>query len=921
MPHPHPPADSDLPCALNTRRPLACVCCGRADAKKEETPTDPAQVAAADLDAALSLIGRGVAQNEARFVHRAVSKIVKMRRHLSADALKAAIAKQFADGACLPRAWPRRQSGGLVSALRPLARAATARSRLARVAFAPVRAAPFLQTCGAADNTTGAALVAYLSGEAPMETGAAVAAAAATSGFEAELYLHMLTIINLIDASKPAEVGVPAPCARLAALLRPVFCRGRAALIMLLPACRRGPTRRSRARRRSWTNCGPSSTAQASAMRCVARRSHHAVHEPLARGHDGHERTYPPTPASASRSLRQPRAGLPAALLKRGRGPVPCSRFRLQIAAKAYFYFARAHELHGASRSIRGDLHAALRTATLRADEPAQAVLMNALLRNYLEDNLVDQAQRLVSKTVWPESAGNSEASRFLYYLGRIKAIQLDYSEANTNLELAIRKAPKGAVGFLQVVRIVAGARASRDKEPRETEAETGPARAICAASVFACCPAVRPALCCSARRPDCIFFCCGSAPCAGVVLQANKLGVIVQMLLGEIPDRDIFRQKDLRRSLAPYFKLTQGDAPRPAARAPAPFAQGYLPCGSRVAPAPLRFQHTQGAGRGVLGVAGLPPAGFLFLELKFLFCSRPRRQPQQVQRRGQGARGDLHPGQKLHIDSAVSAGPAAFGRCVPSKGHIYYMRLESEKLDCEAMAHTSAVLALNAVLFAPFFFGVSWPAPCPPALPKQPAAQRHQDGGPDGQRQLLAAVARRRGDKAGPGQRGGRRVHCRQGRARRRRRRHHQPPGQVCHLERGDGHLLVHGAARRLPPAHQLLPVPTQRPRQVDALPAKRLPALPRGPRGTFTRVCVCVCVLVLLVLRCGRCRGEEGGVAPRSAAPVLAVSCRGHGLRAPPHARGSAGTSDALLTLRAAPAPTLPCTLHAAATQEPGG
>jgi len=114
---------------------------------------------------------------------------------------------------------------------------------------------------------------------------------------------------------------------------------------------------------------------------------------------------------------------------------------------------------------------------------------MNALLRNYLEDNLVDQAQRLVSKTVWPESAGNSEAARFLYYLGRIKAIQLDYSEANTNLELAIRKAPKSAVGFLQV---------------------------------------------------------------------ANKLGVIVQMLLGEIPDRDIFRQKDLRRSLAPYFKLTQ---------------------------------------------------------------------------------------------------------------------------------------------------------------------------------------------------------------------------------------------------------------------------------------------------------------------------------------------------------------------------
>jgi len=39
---------------------------------------------------------------------------------------------------------------------------------------------------------------------------------------------------------------------------------------------------------------------------------------------------------------------------------------------------------------------------------------------------------------------------------------------------------------------------------------------------------------------------------------QATKLAVIVKMLLGEIPERDIFRQPKLERSLKPYFQLTQ---------------------------------------------------------------------------------------------------------------------------------------------------------------------------------------------------------------------------------------------------------------------------------------------------------------------------------------------------------------------------
>jgi hypothetical protein len=39
---------------------------------------------------------------------------------------------------------------------------------------------------------------------------------------------------------------------------------------------------------------------------------------------------------------------------------------------------------------------------------------------------------------------------------------------------------------------------------------------------------------------------------------QANKLLVITQLLMGEIPERALFRQPDLSRSLRPYLALTQ---------------------------------------------------------------------------------------------------------------------------------------------------------------------------------------------------------------------------------------------------------------------------------------------------------------------------------------------------------------------------
>ncbi|KAK9765901.1 26S proteasome non-ATPase regulatory subunit [Basidiobolus ranarum] len=162
-----------------------------------------------------------------------------------------------------------------------------------------------------------------------------------------------------------------------------------------------------------------------------------------------------------------------------------------QIAARIYFYHSRAYELTDRLAEIRPKLLAAQRTATLRRDDDCQATLLNLLLRNYFHYNLYDQADKLVTKTTFPESAGNNQFARYMYYLGRIKALQLDYSSSHAHLLQAIRKAPQNVItaGFQQTV---------------------------------------------------------------------HKLAIIVQLLMGEIPERSIFRQPVLRKALIPYLHITQ---------------------------------------------------------------------------------------------------------------------------------------------------------------------------------------------------------------------------------------------------------------------------------------------------------------------------------------------------------------------------
>ncbi|KAK3384990.1 proteasome regulatory subunit C-terminal-domain-containing protein [Podospora didyma] len=169
------------------------------------------------------------------------------------------------------------------------------------------------------------------------------------------------------------------------------------------------------------------------------------------------------------------------------------------LSAKVYFYYSLFSEQmaplppspQSLIMSIRPTLLAALRTAVLRKDVDTQASVIVLLLRSYLLTSHIAQADLLVSHTQFPENAANNQVARFLYYLGRTRAIQLRYTEAHEHLTAATRKAPSSAcaLGFSQT---------------------------------------------------------------------ATKLLLVVELLMGDIPDRATFRQPAMESTLHPYFLLVQ---------------------------------------------------------------------------------------------------------------------------------------------------------------------------------------------------------------------------------------------------------------------------------------------------------------------------------------------------------------------------
>jgi 26S proteasome regulatory subunit N3 len=169
------------------------------------------------------------------------------------------------------------------------------------------------------------------------------------------------------------------------------------------------------------------------------------------------------------------------------------------LSARVYFYYSLFFEqLSPLPPSpmapvigIRQNLLAALRTSVLRKDQDTQATVTTLLLRNYLSTSHITQADLLISHSPFPPAASNNQVARYLYYMGRIRAIQLSYSEAHDHLISATRKSPSthSAGGFYQA---------------------------------------------------------------------STKLLIIVELLMGDIPDRATFRQPSLERALEPYLQLIQ---------------------------------------------------------------------------------------------------------------------------------------------------------------------------------------------------------------------------------------------------------------------------------------------------------------------------------------------------------------------------
>eukprot|EP00798_Chlamydomonas_sp_ICE-L_P009324 gene9324-16457_t len=119
------------------------------------------------------------------------------------------------------------------------------------------------------------------------------------------------------------------------------------------------------------------------------------------------------------------------------------------IASRIHFYYSWAHESTGNLADIRSTLLGLHRTAVLHHNSVGQETLMNLLLRNYLHYGLYDQAEKFRSKAQKAEAfRSHQQYCRYLFYLGRIRTIQLEYTDAKESLQQAARKAPSVAHGF-----------------------------------------------------------------------------------------------------------------------------------------------------------------------------------------------------------------------------------------------------------------------------------------------------------------------------------------------------------------------------------------------------------------------------------------------------------------------------------------
>jgi 26S proteasome regulatory subunit N3 len=123
------------------------------------------------------------------------------------------------------------------------------------------------------------------------------------------------------------------------------------------------------------------------------------------------------------------------------------------LRSKVFYLISLVAEKSGRYNEIIDDLIQSYRKACLDLDELTQVTLINCIVRYYLKNNAVEQARNFLSKVKFHENVSTHEDSRYLFYLGRIDSIQMNYSDAFKNLTNSLRKAPeKTADGFKIIV-------------------------------------------------------------------------------------------------------------------------------------------------------------------------------------------------------------------------------------------------------------------------------------------------------------------------------------------------------------------------------------------------------------------------------------------------------------------------------------
>ena len=123
------------------------------------------------------------------------------------------------------------------------------------------------------------------------------------------------------------------------------------------------------------------------------------------------------------------------------------------LKAKAFYYLAFISEKLNIQDQIINELQEAYRTACIEIDSISQVTLINCIIRYYLNNKNIEMARSFISKTKYIENISPYEDARYLFYIGKIEAIQMNYSDSYTHLSSSFRKAPeKTAQGFKTLV-------------------------------------------------------------------------------------------------------------------------------------------------------------------------------------------------------------------------------------------------------------------------------------------------------------------------------------------------------------------------------------------------------------------------------------------------------------------------------------